>query len=220
MRTCLLTAAALLLAAGAGCNSMNFARRGDDGAGLATSQSAVVQASAAAEAGGVVNAHHYAADGEVGQIAQVGHHGACGCAACAGCATATPSCAAGPGCGPHGACGCGPGYDPYAIRGGLLVGCRNGLLDRSFAHSCGPHGCGLLGRGGLGRGGMGHVPFGHNGGSYGPHGGAHGTPGYPHAHHREYVGPQGPPTAQVAYPYYTIRGPRDFLLNNPPTIGR
>ncbi|MCA9191588.1 MAG: hypothetical protein KDB03_07495 [Planctomycetales bacterium] len=26
--------------------------------------------------------------------------------------------------------------------------------------------------------------------------------------------------AQVAYPYYTTRGPRDFLLNDPPTIGR
>ncbi len=30
----------------------------------------------------------------------------------------------------------------------------------------------------------------------------------------------GPPTAQVGYPYYTVRGPRDFLLDNPPTIGR
>ena len=29
----------------------------------------------------------------------------------------------------------------------------------------------------------------------------------------------GPPTAQTAYPYYTLRGPRDFLLNNPPSIG-
>lgn len=28
------------------------------------------------------------------------------------------------------------------------------------------------------------------------------------------------PTAQVAYPYYTVRGPRDFLLDNPPSIGR
>lgn len=28
------------------------------------------------------------------------------------------------------------------------------------------------------------------------------------------------PTAQVAYPYYTTRGPRDFLMDNPPTIGR
>lgn len=30
---------------------------------------------------------------------------------------------------------------------------------------------------------------------------------------------QGPPTGQVAYPYYTVRGPRDFLRDNPPTIG-
>jgi hypothetical protein len=29
----------------------------------------------------------------------------------------------------------------------------------------------------------------------------------------------GPPTAQTAYPYYTLRGPRDFLLGNPPSIG-
>lgn len=29
----------------------------------------------------------------------------------------------------------------------------------------------------------------------------------------------GPPTASVGYPYYTLRGPRDFLLDNPPTIG-
>lgn len=30
----------------------------------------------------------------------------------------------------------------------------------------------------------------------------------------------GPPSGAVAYPYYTHRGPRDFLLDNPPTIGR
>ncbi|MBX3420932.1 MAG: hypothetical protein KF752_05170 [Pirellulaceae bacterium] len=30
----------------------------------------------------------------------------------------------------------------------------------------------------------------------------------------------GDPMAQVAYPYYTTRGPRDFLVNDPPTIGR
>jgi hypothetical protein len=29
----------------------------------------------------------------------------------------------------------------------------------------------------------------------------------------------GPPVGQVAYPYYTVRGPRDFLQDNPPTIG-
>lgn len=32
-------------------------------------------------------------------------------------------------------------------------------------------------------------------------------------------GPPGPPTGQVAYPYYTTRGPRDFLASNPPDIG-
>lgn len=30
----------------------------------------------------------------------------------------------------------------------------------------------------------------------------------------------GPPSATVGYPYYTTRGPRDFLLDNPPSIGR
>jgi hypothetical protein len=29
----------------------------------------------------------------------------------------------------------------------------------------------------------------------------------------------GPPVGQTAYPYYTVRGPRDFLRNNPPSIG-
>ena len=30
----------------------------------------------------------------------------------------------------------------------------------------------------------------------------------------------GPPSAQVAYPYYTVRGPRDFLARNPRSVGR
>jgi hypothetical protein len=32
-------------------------------------------------------------------------------------------------------------------------------------------------------------------------------------------GPAGPPTGAVAYPYYTTRGPRDFLAKCPPSIG-
>ena len=31
--------------------------------------------------------------------------------------------------------------------------------------------------------------------------------------------PAGPPTGAVAYPYYTTRGPRDFLAKRPPSIG-
>ena len=33
------------------------------------------------------------------------------------------------------------------------------------------------------------------------------------------TGPAGPPTGAVAYPYYTTRGPRDFLAKRPPSIG-
>ena len=33
------------------------------------------------------------------------------------------------------------------------------------------------------------------------------------------TGPAGPPTGAVAYPYYTTRGPRDFLARCPPTVG-
>ena len=33
------------------------------------------------------------------------------------------------------------------------------------------------------------------------------------------VAPAGPPTGAVAYPYYTTRGPRDFLAKCPPSIG-
>lgn len=48
---------------------------------------------------------------------------------------------------------------------------------------------------------------------------------FPH-HHMKHAanaaqlgGPAGPPAAQVTYPYYTTRGPRDFLNPNPPSIG-
>ena len=39
-------------------------------------------------------------------------------------------------------------------------------------------------------------------------------------HHRRGPVAGGPPTAQVAYPYYTTRAPRDFLNPNPRSIGR
>jgi hypothetical protein len=42
---------------------------------------------------------------------------------------------------------------------------------------------------------------------------------YGHHQTRTYDGPPGPATAQVGYPYYTTRGPRDFLTANPPSIG-
>jgi hypothetical protein len=32
-------------------------------------------------------------------------------------------------------------------------------------------------------------------------------------------GPGGPEGPTVGYPYYTTRGPRDFLIDNPPPLG-
>jgi hypothetical protein len=38
--------------------------------------------------------------------------------------------------------------------------------------------------------------------------------------HPQPVEAGGPPVGTVTYPYYTVRGPRDFLADNPPSIGR
>lgn len=59
-------------------------------------------------------------------------------------------------------------------------------------------------------------------------GGRHGNNCGGLAGHAQYANAQpagageasGSPMAQVAYPYYTTRGPRDFFLDNPSTIGR
>jgi hypothetical protein len=70
--------------------------------------------------------------------------------------------------------------------------------------------------------GFGH--FGHHGhgaGCYGVHAAFHGpiyagavVPALPPPPYNA-----GPPTPAVTYPYYTTRGPRDFLLDNPPPLG-
>ena len=48
--------------------------------------------------------------------------------------------------------------------------------------------------------------------------------GHPNAYQRrnsdgEYEFAAGPPTGATSYPYYTTRGPRDFLARNPRSIG-
>ena len=46
------------------------------------------------------------------------------------------------------------------------------------------------------------------------------VPQVPHGYNRDLYQSQGaPPSPQVAYPYYTTRAPRDFLLDQPPSIG-
>ncbi len=118
----------------------------------------------------------------------------------------------------------------------LSMGC-NGIHKRGGCHggACGGHGgcpSGACGGGGghahagceaCGDGrfaGGAHGNGGGHGGHFGGGQGQHGMAGVPHHFSREYLGPQGPSSAQVAYPYYTTRGPRDFFANDPMSIGR
>jgi hypothetical protein len=140
----------------------------------------------------------------------------CGCDVCC-----EPECGCDPGCGVcdpcctdtcTGADGCSAGNG--SGNGGLfgkLCGRngrngngngRGGMANGQVCSACGDPNC---------SGCLGGAAFGHAVASgLCPHAG-----GYPEA---QTFNP-GPPTGQVAYPYYTTRGPRDFLQNNPPSIG-
>ncbi|WP_254512120.1 hypothetical protein [Anatilimnocola floriformis] len=108
---------------------------------------------------------------------------------------------------PGGMCGGGAGQcaacsgGQYA--GGQYAGGGGGGYDGGYCETCGD---------GRFAGNNGYD----NGGHFG---GQRGMAGVPHHFNREYNGPQGPAAAQVAYPYYTTRGPRDYFANNPPSIG-
>lgn len=95
--------------------------------------------------------------------------------------------------------------------------------------SCGSSGCGLMGKG---RGRLAGCRTGcRTGCQAGPMGwqqggldySSHLNPGFLGHNAGTAVANQpfqaGAPSAQVAYPYYTHRGPRDFLMDNPPSIG-
>jgi len=114
---------------------------------------------------------------------------------------------------------------PSASAGGCgVAGCGAG---GSLCSSCsglgqGGPGHGGPGQGGLGQGGLRHGGLGH-GGLFGrfkgkaeaehPYGGM--SPMTP-----PMAGPHGPMAPSYGYPYYTTRGPRDFLMANPPSLGR
>ena len=95
---------------------------------------------------------------------------------------------------------------------GCFIGCAN-KANQGCRAGCngGCNVCGMQGAGGYGMTA--------NGEAFAPqHVGR--RVGGPHPQNpRAYVGPAGPPTAAVTYPYYTTRGPRDFLLDQPQTIG-
>lgn len=79
-------------------------------------------------------------------------------------------------------------------------------------------GCNSAGRPGCVPGKLGWQRGGHDYSSkLRPHHG-HAHPGHSHAGHA-HPGHAGMQSAVMAYPYYTIRSPRDFLMDNPPSIG-
>jgi hypothetical protein len=102
------------------------------------------------------------------------------------------------------------------------TGCGNGsglfpVHQNSGCNSsaCGDGSCGVA-QSGAGMAGDGYCG---NGACNGDPSGMAGQCALPRGVGGECVGAAGPATGAVAYPYYTNRGPRDFLLNNPPSIG-
>lgn len=98
----------------------------------------------------------------------------------------------------------------------LTVGCQS-----KMGGSCAGGQCGLLG-GGACAGGACEV----GSGSAAQHGGPLGAivsqhHAGPQSHMGASPGPaEGQASPTYGYPYYTTRGPRDFLNPNPPSIGR
>jgi hypothetical protein len=141
------------------------------------------------------------------------HHGWCGPSTYEDCCWEGHDCG---GCG-----GCGGGCD--SCGGGGCESCAGGGCD-----SCEGGGCESCGGGGYdvgcsecGGGGDMYADSGRDGSMVAASG-----PGCAGGHCNlaarrmaNMQGPPGPPTAAVTYPYYTNRGPRDFLARNPGNIG-
>ena len=125
------------------------------------------------------------------------------------------------GCCGDGGCSVGGGRVAGGRLGGRMSNMGGRLGGGGGCSACGGGGCGLCQRMG-GRLGGGCSACGGNGcglcrrvagrvaSGFCPHGG-----GYP----ANYNFNPSPPSGQVAYPYYTVKGPRDFLQNNPSSIG-
>lgn len=133
------------------------------------------------------------------------------------------------GCSSGSCTSCGPGA---SAMGGAAMGgpAMAGMAGGGMPQAGGMPGAGMPGAGMAGAPGMSPaatgMPNANPGGRYvAP---AHAVTGM---HRHQYVGPQshlgaqpgpasGPAAPTVGYPYYTTRGPRDFLNPNPPSIGR
>ena len=120
-------------------------------------------------------------------------------------------------------CGCSSGCASGCAGGGCAGGCGSGSADclagncgcgkqkiKALAGELGWRGCKKCGAGKKGSGKAAQALANHR---------YNHIPYLPLGYYRQ-QGPPGPPTGTVAYPYYTNRAPRDFLVDNPPGIGR
>jgi len=169
----------------------------------------------------------------------VNSHCGSGCGCGDSCAVGAAS---GPSAGCCDTCGSGECGGGAACAGGgasCPVGClcQSGCGRNCFGRFCGnsgcgvqgPHDCSPAGSPNWGNPGYGYCPDGCRGmcGGHGPmlrNGycaccGQVGPSCLCSAGDQNYNFAPGPPVGQTAYPYYTVRGPRDFLLANPPKIG-
>lgn len=115
-------------------------------------------------------------------------------AACSDCQTG--SCPTGT-CNSQGGGNVGGGMVGGGIAGGRLAGKMSGLMGGGFGNRMGGGACNSCGMAAGACACGNHAPY---------------TPGF--------AGPHGPSTGTYGYPYYTTRAPRDFLMANPPSIGR
>lgn len=127
-------------------------------------------------------------------------------AATSGCATGVAHKGCSPGCdGNCNQCGLKTAFEDAQREYGPVMP-EQGAMPQAegvvIRGNCGPNGCPPGGGGAFAFGGGGGI----GGREYG-----HTRP--------QFNGPAGPPSAAITYPYYTTRGPRDFLLKNPPPIG-
>jgi hypothetical protein len=139
--------------------------------------------------------------------------GGCGSGCGSGCGPCGPACGpCGGGCGP--ACGynSGPRHpsccDCDCTQGGPPPGYYGQQASYGPQGNCGQGNCaqGNCGPGGYcGQPGYGGQPIGGQGRSI--------------CANRFVPANSGPPTGAITYPYYTTRGPRDFLAANPGSIG-
>ena len=117
---------------------------------------------------------------------------------------------------------------PYANAAGQAGGCRD--CETGGCRDCETGGCQDCEPGCPdGRCGVGGCRDSAQGACHAPHTGRYGGLAKHHLSDEEKgmlqasnygaVTPAGPPTGAVAYPYYTTRGPRDFLAKCPPSVG-